>query len=335
MRVLGWYGKGSVPARFCVINPPTFSAIPAKTSSVPNIHRIGPCTKLVGANHSSANKARMGKTNRSGGAIGTPGRSSSDGNSEGIGVNLIAKSLCAIRIQKRRAPSFPKAPFIFDGGKPNSVSLIAQAGTIIYLAPISRNARQPCSVPKGFGAATVTVMRRYPRIGGPAVLPLFCLAPHGVFPASRITARAVSSYLAFSPLPCTSLPKNRRCLFCDTFRRRNLATAAPAYFTRHAAVWCSDFPPASLAAYQRSSAIGVILPHRHTKEKRVLSTGDVRSITTTGRSGRSWAVGWPCVPAAAKSECIPVLPHGKIPADLLRTRAARRDDQTRPLAPRP
>src|SRR4029079_10456677 len=35
----------------------------------------------------------------------------------------------------------------------------------------------------------------------PAALPLFCLAPHGVFRASRITPRAVSSYLAFSPLP--------------------------------------------------------------------------------------------------------------------------------------
>ena len=36
---------------------------------------------------------------------------------------------------------------------------------------------------------------------GPAVLPLFCLAPRGVFRASRITSRAVSSYLAFSPVP--------------------------------------------------------------------------------------------------------------------------------------
>src|SRR3954467_8016753 len=45
------------------------------------------------------------------------------------------------------------------------------------------------------------MMRRYPRIDGPAVLPLFCLAPHGVFPASRITPRAVSSYLAISTLP--------------------------------------------------------------------------------------------------------------------------------------
>jgi|GEM_PF-7081798 len=55
---------------------------------------------------------------------------------------------------------------------------------------------------------------------GPAALPLFCLAPHGVFPASRITPRAVSSYLAFSPLPAL-FSKNRRCLFCDTFRHRN------------------------------------------------------------------------------------------------------------------
>ena len=90
---------------------------------------------------------------------------------------------------------------------------------------------------------------------GPAILPLFCLAPHGVFRASRITPRAVSSYLAFSPLPAL-LSKNRRCLFCDTFRHRNFSTAAPTYFTWHAAVWCSDFPPANLAIHQRSSAIG-------------------------------------------------------------------------------
>jgi len=88
-------------------------------------------------------------------------------------------------------------------------------------------------------------MRRYPRNSGPAALPLFCLAPHGVFRASRITPRAVSSYLAFSPLPVPLLPKNRRCLFCDTFRRRDFAIAAPAFFTRHVAVWCSDFPPAN------------------------------------------------------------------------------------------
>src|ERR1041385_844439 len=70
---------------------------------------------------------------------------------------------------------------------------------IIYLAAISHNAREPFR--RSETAATERMMRRYPRIDGPAVLPLFCLAPHGVFPASRIAPRAVSSYLAFSTLP--------------------------------------------------------------------------------------------------------------------------------------
>src|SRR5213079_2866460 len=81
---------------------------------------------------------------------------------------------------------------------------------------------------------------------GPAALPLFCLAPHGVFRASRIAPRAVSSYLAFSPLPAL-FSKNRRYVFCDTLRQPRLASGLPAYFTRHAAVWCSDFPPANPA----------------------------------------------------------------------------------------
>src|SRR5678815_2208524 len=63
---------------------------------------------------------------------------------------------------------------------------------IIHLIRISPNARR-------------TFIRRGATIPedfiGPAALPLFCLAPHGVFHASRITPRAVSSYLAFSPLP--------------------------------------------------------------------------------------------------------------------------------------
>ena len=108
---------------------------------------------------------------------------------------------------------------------------------IIYLVPLSRNARS-----RNCG----TVVRRYPRIIGPAALPLFCLAPHGVFRASRIAPRAVSSYLAFSPLP-ELFSKNRRCVFCDTLRQRTLWRTLPACFTRHAAVWCSDFPPANTA----------------------------------------------------------------------------------------
>src|SRR5262245_63383881 len=48
-------------------------------------------------------------------------------------------------------------------------------------------------------------------------------------------------------LTCTLLPKNRRYFFCDTVRHRSFSTAMPASFTRHAAVWCSDFPLASSA----------------------------------------------------------------------------------------
>src|SRR5712672_4662075 len=110
---------------------------------------------------------------------------------------------------------------------------------IIHLIRISPNARRifirrGATIPEYFS--------------GPAALPLFCLAPHGVFRASRIAPRAVSSYLAFSPLPVL-FSKNRRCLFCDTFRQRPLSLTLPAYFTRHVAVWCSDFPPANLAVH--------------------------------------------------------------------------------------
>src|SRR5437868_2853520 len=123
---------------------------------------------------------------------------------------------------------------------------------IIYLIPQMRDAPKPIrrrSDRFSSGGATIPEDQI-----GPAVLPLFCLAPHGVFRAARITPRAVSSYLAFSPLPAL-LSKNRRCLFCDTFRQRPLSRTPPAYSTRHAAVWCSDFPPANLAIHQRSSAI--------------------------------------------------------------------------------
>src|SRR5438046_2970104 len=68
MRVLGLNGIGSVPARFCVTNPPTFRATPATKNSTPSVHRSAPCTKLVGTNHSSARDARIGRTNRSGAA---------------------------------------------------------------------------------------------------------------------------------------------------------------------------------------------------------------------------------------------------------------------------
>src|SRR5207244_11240947 len=103
------------------------------------------------------------------------------------------------------------------------------AGTIMYLnSPRRGGANRPRTMiggqqPSHKGTACQVDRRYSPHDAtipegrnGPAVLPLFCLAPHGVFRASRIAPRAVSSYLAFSPLPAL-LSKNRRCLFCDTF----------------------------------------------------------------------------------------------------------------------
>jgi hypothetical protein len=151
---------------------------------------------------------------------------------------------------------------------------------IIHLAAIARNARS---------CRRRTVVQRYPRISEPATLPLFCLAPHGVFRASRIAPRAVSSYLAFSPLPAL-FSKNRRCVFCDTFRRRNFSTATPAYFTRHAAVWCSDFPPVSPAnagftSDHLPSAVNLSQPAKKKRRPRIARIQRIQKIRTAmGRS---------------------------------------------------
>jgi hypothetical protein len=127
-----------------------------------------------------------------------------------------------------------------------------------------------------------TVMRRYPRIIGPAALPLFCLAPHGVFHASRIASRAVSSYLAFSPLPA---------LCCQrTGGVFSVTLSVTAVFQ----LWCPrvlrGMPPYGVRtflqqakkAHQRSSAIGKYLITASQEEKRAADytdTGDVKVKT--------------------------------------------------------
>jgi hypothetical protein len=83
-----------------------------------------------------------------------------------------------------------EAPSMFDGDKPNSVSRISSGRDHLSHPDF---AERP--------AIFIAMMRQYPEIDGPAVLLLFCLAPHGVFRAAQISSRAVSSYLAFSPLP--------------------------------------------------------------------------------------------------------------------------------------
>jgi hypothetical protein len=112
----------------------------------------------------------------------------------------------------------------------------------------------------------ITMMRRYPRIDPERLRGVRTGCPPSVLSCTAWGFSCLANYSASGELlprlfnlTFSSLPKNRRCVFCDTVRHRNFAIAMPAYFTRHAAVWCSDFPPASLAARQRSSAIALNL----------------------------------------------------------------------------
>src|SRR5438067_11385619 len=117
---------------------------------------------------------------------------------------------------------------------------------IIYLIPLSRDARRACA----HRNATIPEDRRAgcpPSVLSCTAWGFSCLVNYSA--SGELLPRLFT-------LACTLLPKNRRCLFCDTLRRRSFSTVTPACFTRHAAVWCSDFPPASQKAYQRSSAIG-------------------------------------------------------------------------------
>ena len=77
------------------------------------------------------------------------------------------------------------------------------------------------------------------RTGDPFTL--FCLAPHGVFPAPSVTLGAVSSYLAFSPLPVRSGEREGGIFSVTLSVAPPLRRSSPA-FTGHVAVRCPDFP---------------------------------------------------------------------------------------------
>ena len=114
---------------------------------------------------------------------------------------------------------------------------------IIYLSRISSRARRT------FIRRDATIPEDFYRAGCPSSV-LSCTA----WGFSCLANRFASGELLPRPftLACAKkrtvvLSKNRRCLFCDTLRHRSFSTVMPACFTRHAAVWCSDFPPASPA----------------------------------------------------------------------------------------
>ncbi len=185
------------------------------------------------------------------------------------------------RLRLRKRPSF------VDGDKPNSVRSRQSRDRDDHLS--KRHTRGFWSR-KGF------------ETGGPAALPLFCLAPHGVFRASRITSRAVSSCLAFSPLPVLQRTGG---MFSVTLSvNTRLAPGLPACSTRHAAVWCSDFPLANPSIHQRSSAISPQFITINTEEKRQrLPKG--RSPATRNLSQTGIEVSWLAKSTKFKTEPAP------------------------------
>src|SRR5205814_6804434 len=139
---------------------------------------------------------------------------------------------------------------------------------IIYLTRISPNARCAC-------AQRDATIPEDQRAGCPPSV-LSCTA-WGFSCLANCSASGELLPRLFT-LACTLLPKNRRCLFCDTFRHRNFATAMPAYFTRHVAVWCSDFPPASRKRLTSDHLPSRLIYHNHESMKERNAEGRKRGI---------------------------------------------------------
>src|SRR2546422_8269162 len=115
-------------------------------------------------------------------------------------------------------------------------------------------------------------MRRYPRIDGPAALPLFCLAPHGVFHASRITSRAVSSYLAFSTLPALCCQRTGGVFSVTLSVTAILQVRRPRLLRGMLPYGVRTFLQQAKAAHQRSSAItrNLSQPRKKKREPRIM-----------------------------------------------------------------
>lgn len=92
--------------------------------------------------------------------------------------------------------------------------------------------------------------------------------------------------LAIQALSAIRIPKSaieRRFVFCDTFRRPRFSSRTPACFTRHAALWCSDFP---LADFSASDHLSSGLNLAQSDRRRNFSSGE-RRHTLPYASGRS------------------------------------------------
>ena len=152
----------------------------------------------------------------------------------------------SLRAQRERVPTIED--FALKGSlgtgrrKPDSVrpGRIRPSRTIISLDTASRETAPPCRSRVRLIPGFIPRPKPRGRTGGPFTL--FCLAPHGVYPAPSVTLGAVSSYLAISPLPLVAQRAPKGGIFSATLSvTPPLRRSAPA-FTGHAAVRCPDFP---------------------------------------------------------------------------------------------
>lgn len=140
--------------------------------------------------------------------------------------------------------------------------------TVIYL-PALRQDPDPGVVPwsRRDQKPESCRIRRSGRTGRP--FSLLCLAPRGVCPAPSITLGAVSSYLAFSPLPPVHSRRNnqRRYVFCDTFRDPTITAGSPRFRGARCPVEFGLSSPTSQSQSERPSTI-------HSKESSASLSAD-------------------------------------------------------------
>ena len=130
---------------------------------------------------------------------------------------------------------------------------------------------------------------------------LFGLSPGGVCHARTVSCPAVSSCLAFSPLPSSDEPTGRRYIFCGTFPVRQRTVGV----THHPALWSPDFPPTLRRRSPRGPDPGSVAVVR--ERARVscsgsgsgspglphcprVSCGDSPSTPRAGRGLRRWCI---------------------------------------------
>jgi len=105
----------------------------------------------------------------------------------------------------------------------------------------------------------------------------------------------------------TQILRPGRFVFCDTLRRPGLSPRSPACSTRHAAVWCPDFPRGSLPAAVRRHGVAIVYNFQESKRAATACTGGTEGIPQARRD----PVRIPVIPAPIKAKTAAAIPSGR------------------------